>query len=470
MTRRLAALSVVVLAAGAIAFAPRDPQSDSTLKKSFRNAEKNGWTYVHLEGTPAEIGYQHGYQLAPEILDVKQVIELELKHDTKKDYQFFRTAAKDMLWPHIEPEYRQELEGIAAGANAHGVKVDIWDIVVMNASIELGSYYNDWYNKKHNIKDDAPAAPEHCSGFVATGHYTRDGKPVIAHNNWSGYLDGGRWRVIFDIVPAKGQRFLMDGMPGWIHSGDDFGVNSAGIAITETTISRFHGFDPDGIPEFVRARKAMQYARSIDDFARIMTEGNNGAYANNWLVVDNKTNEIADLELGLKNVNLRRTKDGFFVGTNFPVNDKLMREETEYDPKDLSYSAAARHIRAEQLVDSNIGKIDAAFAKRYLSDHYDSFDKKDNAPSDRTLCGHVDLSPRGIKSWQPPFGPAGAVQNKVADSAMVAAMSFEAAAGHACGRDFKAASHLKQHPEFAWQKDLLRDVDAQPWTRFSTSK
>ena len=44
---------------------------------------------------------------------------------------------------------------------------------------------------------------------------------------------------------------VMDGMPGLIHSGDDFGVNSAGIMITETTISQFNGFDPGGIPEFV---------------------------------------------------------------------------------------------------------------------------------------------------------------------------------------------------------------------------
>ena len=51
----------------------------------------------------------------------------------------------------------------------------------------------------------------------------------------------------------------MDGFPGFIHSGDDFGINSAGLAITETTISGFSGYDPSGIPEFVRARKGMQY-------------------------------------------------------------------------------------------------------------------------------------------------------------------------------------------------------------------
>jgi hypothetical protein len=464
--RSLAVLCLVVLAAAVFAFVPREPQTDSSIKKSSRNPEKNGWIYVHLEGTPSEIGYQHGYQLAPEIADLKNVIQAELQHDTKKNYDFFRTAAKDMLWPHIESEYRQELEGIAAGVSARGGKVDVWDIVVMNASIELGGYYNDFYNKLHGIKDDAPGAPEHCSAFVATGSYTRDGNIVIAHNNWSAYLDGERWRIIFDVVPAKGQRFIMDGLPGWIHSGDDFGVNAAGLAITETTITRFNGFDPNKVPEFVRARKAMQYATSIDEFASIMKEGNNGGYANNWLVADRKTKEVADLELGLKNVNLRRTKDGFFVGTNFPVDAKLAREETDFDLTDKTQSPNARKIRAEQLVDSNKGKIDAAFAKRYLADHYDSYEQKEDA-NERTICGHIDLSPRGAKPWQPEWAPAGAVENKVADAAMVAAMSFEAAAGHACGRDFKAASHVKQHPEFAWQKDMLRDMNAEPWTRFT---
>ncbi len=119
---------------------------------------------------------------------------------------------------------------------------------------------------------------------------------MIAHNNWSEYKEGSRWNIIFDIAPAQGHRILMDGMPGLIHSGDDFGVNSAGIAITETTIGYFSGFDPKGIPEFVRARKAMQYSSSIDDYARIMKDGNNGGYANTWLVAD--TQEQRNRESG----------------------------------------------------------------------------------------------------------------------------------------------------------------------------
>jgi hypothetical protein len=53
----------------------------------------------------------------------------------------------------------------------------------------------------------------------------------------------------------------MDGLPGVIVSDDDFGVNAAGIMITETTITQFEGWDPAGKPEFARARKALQYRR-----------------------------------------------------------------------------------------------------------------------------------------------------------------------------------------------------------------
>jgi hypothetical protein len=288
---------------------------------------------------------------------------------------------------------------------------------------------------------------------------------VIWHNNWTSYETGERWNIIFDIVPAQGNHILMDGMAGLIHSGDDFGVNSAGIMITETTISRFHGFDPDGIPEFVRARKAMQYSASIDDFARIMKEGNNGGYANDWLVADRKTNEVASLELGLKNVTLDRTRDGFFVGSNFPIDKKLASEETDFDLNDAGDSANARHVRWLQLMKTNKGQIDAAAAQRFLADHFDTVENKID-PDEHTLCGHIDLSPRGDLPWAGPYAPVGAVQSKVSDAAMAEAMTLRASLGHSCGIGFKAAGHLRKHTEFAWQRGILRDMPSRAWTTF----
>jgi hypothetical protein len=421
-------------------------------------SEKAGWIQVRLEGSPKEIGVQHGALLRNEILDNFAAVKLMVTHDAKP-WGFLREAAERVLWPRVEQEYREEIDGIVEGL---GRKLDRWDVVALNAYLELVPYYTNWYDGQKNPKK---SAPEHCSAFVATGSWTRDGRPVIAHNAWTDYAIGARWNVIFDIRPAKGHRILMDGMPGLIHSGDDFGVNAAGIAITETTISQFNGFDPKGIPEFVRARKAMQYAASIDDFARLMREGNNGGYANNWLVADMARNEVASLELGLKHTPLRRTNNGYFLGANFPVDEKLAREETTFDNTNLSLSPCARRLRWEQLMAEHKGKIDIELAKRFLGDDYDSFEKK-RQPNERGLCGRNDFSPRGMPPWQLPYGPAGAVQNKAADAALAKRMSLWAAMGPQCGPPFRAAQFLKEHPEFAWQKPVLKDLPGQPWTLF----
>lgn len=434
--------------------------SDARLRLAFRKPAQNGWVFVHLEGEPGNVGFQHGYLLAPEIADTQRVIAASLEHDTKKPWSFFRKAAEEVLWPKIETEYREELQGLTEGVNARGLKLDLWDIVALNAWLELGPYYTPWLEK------NPVPVPERCSAFIATGGYTKNGEIVFAHNAWTGYAEGARWNIIFDVQPAKGFRFLMDGMPGLIHSGDDFGVNSGGMMITETTISNFAGFDPNGIAEFVRARKAMQYADSIDSFTRIMTEGNNGGYANNWLIGDRKTGEIASLELGLKNVTLQRTNDGYFVGSNFAVSPKLIAEETTFNPNDKSVSANARHIRWDQLMAQHKGQIDSTLAKSFLSDHVDSFTGK-NEPNERTLCGHIDLSPRGVAGWVGPHGIAGAVQAKAGDARMAEKLSFYASMGHSCGLHFRAAAHLRKYPENRWAKPFLKDLPSRPWTLFT---
>ncbi len=435
-------------------------QPDPRLEGAFRKSE-GGWIYLHLQGTPSAIGFQHGSLLSAEIEDSKKAIELSTTHGVKHSWAEMRAVSDKLFVPKLTAEYRQELTGIADGLHSHGSKLDFLDLVTMNAYMEFTYYYDA---AKHLETKGVPVshAPEHCSAFIATGSYTKDGRIVIGHNNWTDYLTGTRWNMIFDIAPSSGHRFIMDGMPGLIHSGDDFGINDAGIMITETTIGSFFGFRQSGTPEFVRARKAMQYAESIEDFARIMKDDNNGGYANTWLVGDRKVNKIARLELGLKNVTLDQSSDGYFVGSNFPINPKLIKEETDFPANDPNTPNEVRHRRWNQLMAENKGRIDVELGKKFETDHYDLLTKEID-PNERTICGHIDKSSRGLKDWQDPYGPAGVAEVKVADAAMAERLSFAAGMGHPCGVAFHAAEFLKAHKEYAWQSGVLQDVGVNPW-------
>ncbi len=428
------------------------------------------WIYVHLEGSPSEIGFQHGYLLAPEIADAFKSVQLTNLR-TGKSRDFFRQAAREMLWPKVDTEYQEELEGIQAGLEARGVPMGLDDVIWLNAMEELADYYAPWYDARHKTASaNEPVSPGNCSAFVATASYTRDHQIVFAHNCWTNYLHGERWNIIFDIAPKRGYRILMDGFPGVITSDDDFGVTSAGLMIAETTITQFYGWNPDGKPEFVRSRKAMQYASSIDDYVRIMLDGNNGGYANDWLLADRKTGEIAQFELGLKAYRVWRTKDGYFVGSNFARDPKVLAEDTKFDPHDLSASPNARRVRWDQLMKQYKGRIDVSLAQQFLSDHYDTYEKKEQANS-RTLCGHGDFSRHGEKvfDWKP-YYPGGSVTGKVTSAQMTAKTSFIARRGHPCGENFLAEPFLQAHPEYAWQSPLLHDMISGSWTVFKTGE
>ena len=444
---------------------------DARLAGSYKFTD-GGWTYVHLQGSPEQVGFQHGYLLAREIEDNVHVYQVEAVNEHQSTWTFYRATAQSVFWPHIEPEYQEEIKGIAEGLRAQGSKLDLWDVVALNAELEIGNYYLPTLNRgKKKANAAKNTAPGKCSAFIATGSATTDGRIVIAHSNWSSYAEGERWRMVFDIAPAAGQHLIMDGLPGVITSQDDFGVNAAGLMITETTLPMAKGFDINGIPEFDRSRKAMQYATSIDEYADIMRKGNNGGYANSWLIGDRNSGEIAYLELGLRHTPLTRKKDGYFVSSNFSADPAVVKDDTPgFDPTDAESSMNARHIRALEFMKEHNGKLDTALAEEYLSDHFDSYEQKADAGK-RSLCGHEETSPVGEKVWgDPPFDSGGAVTGKVTDSVLAGKMSFIGRAGHPCGESFKAAPYLAAHPEFAWQKAILNDMIAGPWTAFQADE
>src|SRR5512133_2530604 len=114
MKHSLAYLAVLALAVAACSKpaasppASRDaPRADARLQGAYR-AERNGWVFVHLQGPPATLGFQHGYLLAAETAELLRVFKAFTTHQTKRDWAFYRETCEKMLWPKMELEYQQE--------------------------------------------------------------------------------------------------------------------------------------------------------------------------------------------------------------------------------------------------------------------------------------------------------------------------------------------------------------------------
>src|SRR4051794_32747215 len=75
-------------------------QSDSRLNGAFRKNE-SGWIYVHLQGTPTAVGFQHGFLLASEIEDSKTAIELSTAHGVKHSWAEMRQVSEKLFAPKL---------------------------------------------------------------------------------------------------------------------------------------------------------------------------------------------------------------------------------------------------------------------------------------------------------------------------------------------------------------------------------
>lgn len=449
--------------------AGRKTRSKITKYEKGYRFDKSGWIYLHVEGEPYERGYQHGYLVAPELKEILRSLKYLTYWNTGKEWEYFVENAESMFTDKIDPEYIEEIKGIADGAQAKGVSISWQEVLTWNGYEELTDYW--WPNEKEGAY--AGGSGDHCSAFIATGSATKDGEVVMAHNSWDEFETGQFSNLILDIKPADGNRIFMQSVPGYIDSFADFFTTDAGIMGTETTIGGFSLYDPDEAPEFFRVRKAMQYAENLDQFVEIMKKRNNGGYANSWLLADTKSKEIMRFELGLKYSNIERKKDGYFIGFNAPLDPRIRNLECENTGyADIRRHQGARQVRLTQLMEKFKGKIDAEIGKKVLADHYDVYLKKEN-PSSRTVDGHYELDDRKYMS-QPgrpkPYEPRGAVDGKVMDSEMARKMGFLARWGNSCGRSFKAKAFLKKHTQWSHLEGYLINRPSEPWASFKAGE
>lgn len=421
-----------------------------TRKRRFHT--KNGWIVIEVSGDAYQRGFLHGQLLFEEMQKLLDVFQYELETENNTSLEDYIQLCNDLARSEFDKcvEWREELEGMVAGASSKGVIVNVDFLFSWNMYLSVGDL-------SHFRKKTQQQSHGRCSAFIATGDATKDGKIVMAHNTHSKFILAPLSNVIQYVKPAKGNSFVMQTGPGLLCSSVDWFLCDSGIIGCETTIGSIHYLPKFGKPYFCRIRECMQYANSLDDCVRIMREDNAGDYPCGWLLGDINTNEIMLLEVAKTVAEPRRTKNGVFYGSNYAQDPFIRETQTVYEKTQpsLSRSDIARSNRLDWLLNKTYwGKIDANNAKRIISDHYDVYHEK-NRMGSRSICKHVEFETE--KTKRPSKYPFGAFDGKVVTADMAKKMRFLGRWGSSCGRKYVPSKTMKRKMPY------LPKFDKEPW-------
>jgi hypothetical protein len=218
----------------------------------------------------------------------------------------------------------------------------------------------------------------------------------------------------------------MQTAPGYLASSMDFGQNAAGVAAVSTSING-NGFKPDGLPYFVRARRAGQQAATIDEWVTLFRDGNNGGYANSWLLAETKQNLVAAYELTLKHEELQEPTDsGACFSCNIPLSTVI---RVKSGSGTTTSAAAARGSIHAALAAQRAHRSETA--KKIISDHYDPYTRP--KPCGRTIASSRQRRrPLAGGSLAHPWGSLTVL------TAGLLRATLRSTLGEACGTPFEA--------------------------------
>jgi len=211
--------------------------------KGFLERRDDGRLVLHLQGTPYEMGYQHGVLLREQVVaNMRRIVHNDGELADAPEYLLYQLASPAMharLRPHIPARFVEELRGLAAGA---GVDYEL---------VEAGNLF--------------PAA-FHCSGIALRGEATVDGE--LYHVRVLDYLTRiGLQEAAVVIVhrPDGLRRWLNVGFAGFI--GSVTGMNSAQVAVGEMGGQGLGYWD--GVPMAFLIRDALERAGTLAEALEI---------------------------------------------------------------------------------------------------------------------------------------------------------------------------------------------------------
>jgi hypothetical protein len=264
-----------------------------------------GKRFMHLEGNGYQMGYQHGYLLAPSVQRmtsedfVMAVLAgyLNMTGDALKSalgdvvvdvlMAAFRSAAMG-LEGNIPAEYLDELRGIRDGAAAAGYAVSYNDLMVLNVAFDV--LLGVAYPIVSPILGITNAfAPHMCDGFVTYGSGTTDGRTIMGRNFMFTDAFIHEEALLVEYKPASGNRFVAPTIPGWAGLVSGMNTSGIGIGVDMAPAVASNVFDV-GMGVLFAARRALQHSSTLSEGVNSVRSADLGV---SWIVaIGSGKNEI----------------------------------------------------------------------------------------------------------------------------------------------------------------------------------
>lgn len=361
---------------------------------------------VWLQGTPYEMGYQHGQLLHDEIASLDEEV-IRIAGFVGRSFGLSKLAQIRTY-----PDLLEECQGLVDATQDIGITLDVCAMMA----------YADVFQEILGYTLPKELFWDGCNQFVATGAATADGK--LYHGS-SVDNDGEAIAyvlenpVIFVRQPNQGLPHVFVTYPGviWPNSG----MNVAGITLGLDTA---HPNSPDELALIGRSNvqimaKILQNASTFAEASSIL-RNQPRVRANLIMVTDGKSQAAGVFEFTGRNLGIRPLQENgvLYVTNHFELPDMVRRQAMPIDLSSVSrFDRLAQLLEPDQAegADSLYGRIDPAGMARILRDRTNPYTgvsspldvlDDDASPGGNGALRQAIYDPEGLRLWiaagQPP--------------------------------------------------------------------
>jgi isopenicillin-N N-acyltransferase-like protein len=328
---------------------------------------------LDLGSEPRERGHIHGRELRTEIqANYATYIERFEVGGAKEAEVLEQSAIWAAFIAHDNPEYAEEMEGIAAGAN-----LSLTQIALLNARYELA--YCVFGSEAQSLNKPGSIEQEGCTSFGLMPEMTASGHTLLGQNwDWLAKLQG----FVF-VMRVRRSSASSVGKPDFVGfteagiAGCKMGVNEAGIALcVNGLVTLRDGANGFRKPFHVRCREILD-AWTFDKALLPVVQTDRTCSAN--FLIGHSDGEIIDIEATPDYCAYVYPENGLVTHANHLIRETRIVSQFER----IAPHSLYRANRLERLLRKSSGSIDLQTIHTALSDHFSS-------PA--SICRHPDTT------------------------------------------------------------------------------